>query len=210
MIIDKSLFAQYDIAKLVKGTVVPRAVAWTSTISEEGIRNLAPFSFFTVASLDPVIFCISISPGSDADKTGDKDTLANIRATGEFVINIVSESQANQMHETSKNHRKNVDEFQKAGLPAVSSKLVGAPRVSGAPVNMECKLNRVIAVGRNYLVLGRLVCYHIREDVYIKGDKINYQALQPIGRMAGDYTYVREFFELPHPYLPVKDSGSVT
>ncbi|HKK44955.1 MAG TPA: flavin reductase family protein [Balneolaceae bacterium] len=201
MIIDQSQFDQHNIAKLVKGTVVPRPIAWISSISKGGIRNLAPFSFFTVASLDPVQFCISISPGIDSNKSGEKDTLANIRVTGEFVINMVSEDQANQMHDSSKNYEHGVDEFNHAGIKSKESEIVQPPCVANAPVNMECELKRVIPMGRNHLVLGELVCYHIRDAVYMEGDKVDPHKLKPVGRMAGDYTFVRNFFSLPNPDL---------
>jgi len=197
MIIEETQFQEHDIAKLVKGTVVPRPIAWISSISRTGIRNLAPFSFFTVASLDPVLFCISISPGSDANKSGEKDTLANIRVTGEFVINVVSETLANQMHESSKNYEQGIDEFERAGIETRESNIVQPPCVAKSPVNMECKLIRAIPTGRNHLVIGQLVCYHIRDDVYREGDKVDPHNLKPIGRMAGDYTFVRDFFSLP-------------
>jgi len=201
MIIDETHFNQHNIAKLVKGTVVPRPIAWISSSSRTGIRNLAPFSFFTVASLDPVLFCISISPGIDADKVGEKDTLANIRTTGEFVINIVSEQLANQMHESSKNYEHGIDEFERAGIESKESKIVQPPCVAKAPVNMECELKRVIPTGRNHLVLGELVCFHIRDEAYMENDKVNPRKLQPIGRMATDYTWVRDFFSLPNNEL---------
>lgn len=201
MIIEEAQFHEHNMAKLVKGAVVPRSIAWISSLNTEGVRNLAPFSFFTVASLEPVIFCISISPSGDAEKLGDKDTLANIRATGEFVINIVSEDLAHEMQLSSKQYEKLTDEFIESKVDAAESRIVSPPRVAGAPVSMECVLHRIIPAGRNQLVLGRMVCYHIRDDVYMEKDKVDPEALKPIGRMASDYAVIREFFSLPNPDL---------
>lgn len=202
MIIDESQFHRHDIAKLVKGTVVPRAIAWVSSISKKGTPNLAPYSFFTVASLDPIIFCFSVGPRSTVNQPTDKDTLVNIKATKEFVINVVSEAQANQMHESSKSFANGTDEFELASVKTADSQKVQPLRVAESPVNMECKLERIIPVGANHLVLGRLVCYHISDEVYLANDKVNPHTLKPIGRMAGDYAYIRDFFSLPLKDLP--------
>lgn len=201
MIIEEAEFHEHNMGKLVKGAVVPRPIAWVSSLNTEGVRNLAPFSFFTVASLEPVIFCISISPGGDAEIPGDKDTLANIRATGEFVINIVSEDFTREMYLSSKQYETLTDEFIESTVDAAESRMVSPPRVAGVPVSMECLLHRIIPAGKNHLVLGRMVCYHIRDDVYMEVDKVNPGALKPIGRMAGDYAFIREFFSLPNPDL---------
>lgn len=196
MIIDHTQFDKRNMSKLIKGAVVPRPIAWVSSIGKNGTPNLAPFSFFTVASMDPITMCVSIGPGQNAN--GEKDTLTNIRETGEFIINIVTEPQANQMYETSKHFQPGENEFQIAGLDPGESKLVGAPRVAGAPVNMECRLEKIIKVGTSHLVLGRLVCYHISDQIYLENDKVDPDKLKPVGRMAGDYTFIHDFYKLPH------------
>nr|WP_256522586.1 flavin reductase family protein [Halobacillus sp. A5] len=184
-------------SKLVKGSVVPRPIAWVSTISEEGVYNLAPFSFFTVASMDPITLCISVGDGER-----DKDTLLNIQETKDFVINIVSESLANQMHESSKPFSRDVDEFERAGTASGKSVQVRSPKASEAPVSFECELDQIIEVGTSHLILGKLVCCHIQDDLLLEGDKIDPYKLSPVGRMAGDYSYIREFYRLPNEDLP--------
>lgn len=194
MIIEKSQFTEYQIAKLVKGSVVPRPIAWISSVGKNGLQNLAPYSYFNVISHNPVMFITSIGLGSKVGKEGDKDTLANIKETGDYVINLVSARLANQMHKSSTIYPKEVSEFEKTGLTPAKSQLVTAPRVEEAAISMECKLNRVMELGDFNQVIGELVCYHIKDDVYMEGDKVDYDKFDPIGRMAANYTYVRDLF----------------
>lgn len=193
MIIEKSQFPERQIAKLVKGTVVPRPIAWISSIGEDGIPNLAPFSYFNVISHNPIMFIISIGLGSKIGKD-DKDTLANIKDSGDFVINMVSASLAEQMQISSAIYPKEESEFEKSGLTPVKSQLVTAPRVEEALISMECTLDRVMQIGDFNQVIGELACYHIKDEVYMEGDKVNYEKYDPIGRMAANYTYVRDLF----------------
>ncbi len=194
MIIDPSDLDSKSVYKLLIGSVVPRPIAWTSTISPEGIHNLAPFSFFTVASREPPILCISVGPRDDEDMS--KDTLENIEQTGEFVVNIVSLALSNTMHESSKNHPPEADEFEKAGLTPAPCEVVKAPRVEEAGVSMECVLDRILPLGTDHLVLGRMVRFHVRDELYENG-RIDVASLDPLGRLAGDYTKVETIFGLP-------------
>lgn len=171
MIIEKSEFPNRQIAKLVKGTVVPRPIAWISSVGKSGIPNLAPFSYFNVISHNPIMFIIAIGLGSKIGKDGDKDTLANMKETGDFVINMVSASLAEQMQISSAIYPKDESEFEKSGLTPVKSELVTAPRVEEALISMECKLDRVMQIGDFNQVIGELVCYHIKEEVYLEGEK---------------------------------------
>ncbi|MGP4062795.1 flavin reductase family protein [Halobacillus sp. H74] len=196
MMIHEKEFSKHSMSKLIKGAVVPRPIAWVSTISKSGTRNLAPFSFFTVASMDPITLCFSVG-GAEREK----DTLANIRETGQFVINIVSESLANQMHESSKGHAPEIDEFEMAGTEVEDSVYVEAPRVKASPVHMECEIDRILPLGSNHLVLGRVIGYHLQEDIYQENDKVDPHLLKPVGRMAGDYSYIRDFYSLPNEDL---------
>jgi flavin reductase (DIM6/NTAB) family NADH-FMN oxidoreductase RutF len=181
--------------KLLIGAVVPRPVAWTSTIDLAGVRNLAPFSFFTVASRNPPMLCISVGPRVERPPD-TKDTLTNIEETGEFVINIVSLPLSNTMYESSKSHPPEADEFEKAGLTPAPCEVVAAPRVKEAGVSMECILDRVLELGTDHLVIGRMVRFHVRDELYENG-RINVEKLQPLGRLAGNYTKVETIFELP-------------
>ena len=199
MIIDPSDLEPHSLYKLLIGSVVPRPIAWTSSMSREGIRNLAPFSFFTVASRQPPMLCISLGPPPETEKGGErsaKDTLSNIEETEEFVINIVSLPLSNSMFESSKNHPSETDEFEKAGLTPAPCEVIGAPRVEEAAVSMECLLDRILALGTDHLIIGKMVRFHVKDELYENG-RINVAKLQPLGRLAGNYTKVETIFELP-------------
>lgn len=195
MIIDPATLDPRSRYKLLVGSVVPRPIAWTSTLSREGVRNLAPFSFFTVASRNPAMLCISVGPRVDRPPD-TKDTLSNITRTEEFVINIVSLRLSNAMHESSRNHPPEADEFEKAGLTPAECEVVAAPRVEEEAVSMECVLDRVLKLGTDHLVIGKMVRFHVREEFYESG-RIDVAKLQPLGRLAGTYTKVETIFELP-------------
>jgi flavin reductase (DIM6/NTAB) family NADH-FMN oxidoreductase RutF len=195
LIIDPDTLDPQSRYKLLIGSVVPRPIAWTSTVSREGVHNLAPFSFFTVASRNPPMLCISVGPRTD-QPPDTKDTLNNITEMGEFVINIVSLPLSNSMYESSGTHPPKADEFEKAGLTPAPCEVVTAPRVEEAAVSMECLLDRVLQLGTDHLVIGRMVRFHVRDELYENG-RIDVAKLQPLGRLAGNYTKVETIFELP-------------
>jgi flavin reductase (DIM6/NTAB) family NADH-FMN oxidoreductase RutF len=195
LIIDPDTLDPQSRYKLLIGSVVPRPIAWTSTVSREGVRNLAPFSFFTVASRNPPMLCISVGPRTD-QPPDTKDTLNNITEMGEFVINIVSLPLSNSMYESSGTHPPKADEFEKAGLTPAPCEVVTAPRVEEAAVSMECVLDRVLELGTYHLIIGRVVRFHVRDELYENG-RIDVAKLQPLGRLAGNYTKVETIFELP-------------
>ena len=198
MIIDPDTLDPRDRYKLLIGSVVPRLIAWTSTIDGKGVRNLAPFSFFTVASRQPPTLCMSVGPPPETEggERATKDTLSNIEETGEFVINIVSLSLSNTMHESSKNHPPEADEFRKAGLTPAPCQVVRAPRVGEAGVSMECLLDRILNLGSDHLVIGRMVRFHVKDELY-EAARIDVAGLDPLGRLAGNYTKVETIFDLP-------------
>jgi flavin reductase (DIM6/NTAB) family NADH-FMN oxidoreductase RutF len=195
VIIDPDTLDPQTCYKLLIGSVVPRPVAWTSTVNREGVLNLAPFSFFTVASRNPPMVCISVGPRVD-QPPDTKDTLNNITEMGQFVINIVSLPLSNAMYESSKTHPPEADEFEKASLTPAGCEVVTAPRVEEAAVSMECVLDRVLELGTDHLVIGRMVRFHVRDELYENG-RIDVAKLQPLGRLAGNYTKVDTIFELP-------------
>jgi flavin reductase (DIM6/NTAB) family NADH-FMN oxidoreductase RutF len=195
LIIDPDTLDPQSRYKLLIGSVVPRPIAWISTVSREGVRNLAPFSFFTVASRNPPMLCISVGPRTD-QPPDTKDTLNNITEMGEFVINIVSLPLSNSMYESSGTHPPKADEFEKAGLTPAPCEVVTAPRVEEAAVSMECVLDRVLEFGTDHLIIGRVVRFHVRDELYENG-RIDVAKLQPLGRLAGNYTKVETIFELP-------------
>ena len=190
-----------DVYRLLIGAVVPRPIAFVSTLDLNNVRNLAPFSFFTVASSNPpvVVFCTSVpSVGR-----GMKDTLKNVLDTREFVLNVVSEDFAEKMNECSATVPPDVDEFELSGLTPIPSDLVKPHRVAESRVQMECQLTQVVTVSEKpnggSLVLGEVVRFHLAEDV-VDNFHVDPDKLRAIGRMAG-ITYCRttDRFELKRP-----------
>jgi len=194
-----------DIYKLLVGSVVPRPIAFVSSMDVDGIRNLAPFSFFTVASANPpiVCFCPMMRGTGSHGLQPTKDTLRNIIATREFVVNIVSEEFAVQMNACSAELSPEVDEFVVSGLTPVASDVVRPPRVGESHVQMECRLQQVIHVSTEplggSLVLGEVVRFHVSASL-LDNFRIDPEKLQAIGRMAGStYTRTRDRFDMERP-----------
>jgi flavin reductase (DIM6/NTAB) family NADH-FMN oxidoreductase RutF len=190
-----------DIYKLMIGAIVPRPIAFVSSISPDGILNLAPFSFFTGVSANPPVICFSPMIRSSDGKR--KDTLNNIEATREFVVNVVSEEFASPMNVCSTEFPPKVDEFQQSGLTPVPSTLVKPPRVKESRINMECRLLQVVHVSPKPLggsvVLGEVLCFHVAEEV-CENYRIDPDKLHPIGRMGGPtYTRTTDRFDLVRP-----------
>ncbi|MCU1261901.1 MAG: hypothetical protein JWO80_4786 [Bryobacterales bacterium] len=180
-----------NIYKLMVGAIVPRPIAFVSTLSAAGVRNLAPFSFFTAVSANPPVICFSpMIRGSDASK---KDTLRNIEETGEFVVNVVSEEFAKAMNACSGEYPPEVDEFDVSKLTPIPSEAVKPPRVAEAHVQMECRLCKVVHVSAKplggSLVLGEVLRFHV-DDAIVHNFSIDPDKLNAIGRMGGP-TYVR-------------------
>ena len=192
-----------DRYKLLIGSIVPRPIGFISTISKEGIYNIAPFSFFNGVCSEPmtVLFCPVIR-GSDGQ---EKDTLKNIKSIKEFVVNIVSEEFAEKMNQCSAEYPPSIDEFKETGLTPAKSNVVKPPLLYEAKVNMECKLTHLVEIGNNpgsgTIVVGEVVYFHVREDIY-KDGKIILSKLKPIGRLGGtDYCRTTDIFSLPRPTL---------
>lgn len=192
-----------DNYKLLVGAIVPRPIAFVSTEDAAGNRNLAAFSFFN--GVCPKPFILSFAPMRRADG-GKKDTLRNIEQTGQFVVNIVSEAIARQMNAASPTPEfpPEVDEWEVSGLTPIASIKVAPARVMESPVHMECELVQVVDLGGDEagagsLVLGRVVCAHVREDVMTRG-RVDVDALAPIARMAGnEYARVTDRFQMVRP-----------
>lgn len=186
---------QRDIYKLMTGIIVPRPIALVSTVDAEGNANLAPFSFFAgVGSAPPtVLFCPVLRATGTAHPGDRKDTLRNVEATREFVINVVTESISAQANATAAEVGPEVDEFHLSGLTPLPSEVVKAPRVAESPAQMECRLLEVIYTGdkpaSGVIVLGEVVRFHVREELF-EDFRIDPAGLEAVGRMAGN-TWVR-------------------
>ncbi|UCG20557.1 MAG: flavin reductase family protein [Deltaproteobacteria bacterium] len=191
-----------DIYKILIGTVLPRPIAWVSTVDLSGNLNLAPFSFFTVASVNPPILCFSPLL---KENSIEKDTLANINQTGEFVVNIVSYGLAQAMNRTSGPYPSKVNEFDVAGVTPRQSAFVKPPCVADSLVNFECKLQQIIPLGSEpmagNLILGKVCNIHLHPDI-VRNGEVESESLDAIGRLGGNmYSTIRDCFEMERPAI---------
>ena len=191
----------HEIYKLMVGLIVPRPVALVSTVDKDGVRNVAPFSFFSGVGSNPptVLFCPALRSSGDQRK----DTLRNVEQTGEFVINIVSDSIAAAANATAADVGPEVDEFLLAGLTAIPSEAVRAPRVAESPAQFECKLLQIVFTGEGQgagvVVLGQIVRIHVAAHLE-HNFRVDPAALDAVGRMAGNtWVHTRERFDLERP-----------
>jgi flavin reductase (DIM6/NTAB) family NADH-FMN oxidoreductase RutF len=193
--IDPAELSRKDMYKLMTGSIVPRPIAWVSSVNADGQPNLAPFSYFTAVSPNPptVIFC----PGTRGTDGGQKDTYHNVKATGEFVINFVSESVVDEMNISATELPPQINEFERAGLTPIDSELIKPPRVKESPIQWECKLHDIVTVGDGHIVIGTVLLMHFDEAVHQDNNYVDIQAYQPIGRLAGGgYTRVTDLFNV--------------
>ena len=208
MIIDPADLDPKSSYKLLIGSVLPRAIAWVSTLSTAGVGNIAPVSFFTVAGRFPPILSISLQPRSD--EVTLKDSFVNIRDTKEFVINVVSIGQADAVHRSAYEFGCEVDEFEALGLEKAPSEVISAPRIAGAPISFECVVDRIIAMPPlpDHVVWGRVHRIHVRDDLYLARGRIDVGALGVFGRLAAEYTLVDNIFTTPLPDDLIEQLGS--
>jgi flavin reductase (DIM6/NTAB) family NADH-FMN oxidoreductase RutF len=198
LIIDPASTPPINSYKLLIGSIVPRPIAFVSTVSAEGVRNLAPFSFFNAICGEPPTVCFA-----SGVRVPGKDTLLNVQATGEFVVNIVSEEIAEQMNLCSGDYPHEVDEFAVSGLTPIPSDLVRPPRVRESHIHMECKLVQIVQVSTRplggSLVIGEVVRFHV-DDALIDHFRVDPNKLRAVGRMGGNaYTRTRDRFEMIRP-----------
>jgi len=190
MLFDMTTLPPKERYKLLTSTVVPRPIAWVVTLDGEGRRNAAPFSFFNVFASDPPVIGFSIG---ERPSGGNKDTIANIRAAGQFVVCLVGEDTAAAMNVTGAEVAPGIDETVLAGLGTLPSVRVAPPRIAESPVAMECETFQIVPIGNYVLVLGRVLAMHIRDDCVLDAERhyIDSAGLKLIGRMAAPDWYVR-------------------
>lgn len=189
-----------DAHELMMSAVLPRPIAFVSTIGEDGVFNLAPFSCFAPMGMKPTIVALELSYRRDGRK---KDTLKNIEFSKDFVVNVVDESYADAMNQASADYPSDVDEFKEVGLTAVKSDLVKSPRLKESPVNMECKLVQILNFGEvptgNSVVLGEVILVHVKDELWA-GDQIDLSKWKPVARLGGDlYCRIKDVFEMKRP-----------
>ncbi len=203
--IDPREISARDANRLFLSVIIPRPIAWISSIGTDGTTNLAPFSFFAAVSVHPPIILISVG-----DRKGKpKDSLRNLSETGGFVCHLVDESLAQSMNETSAEWEYGVDEFDIAKLSPVPADIVKAKRISVAPVAMEAKVTQIVPVTNvaTTLVLGEILRYHIREDLLNAEKLLDAQRLGPISRLGGDeYGMLGRVFSMKRPSVGNKDA----
>ena len=180
-----------------KALVAPRPIGWISTVSAEGVANLAPYSYFNAFSQAPHYVAFGSGPR--------KDSLRNIEATGEFAVNLVSHELREQMNATAAHAAPDVDEFELAKLAKAPCRMIGAPRVAASPAALECRLHLVVPLpddaghADDYLVIGRVLGIHI-DDRFIKDGRVDTAAMQPVARLGySEYATVTEAWRMRRP-----------
>lgn len=201
MQIDPSDMGAERIYRLMTGIVVPRPIAWVSSLSSKRILNLAPFSAFTFVSQQPPMLAISVGRKGD----NYKDTAHNILDTEEYVIHIADTPLMNEVHESSAEHPPEVSEVEFLGLETLPCERIKVPRLAAAPVAMECVFRQCLEFGdaRSRLIVGEVVMFHIRDGLMNNG-KVETEALDPIARIGGpryarlgDIVTLRTVFQTP-------------
>jgi flavin reductase (DIM6/NTAB) family NADH-FMN oxidoreductase RutF len=186
------------IYKLLTGTIIPRPIAWVSTVDDNGINNLAPFSYFNMVGDDPPHIMFS----TRRDDNSNKDTLNNILTNKQFVVNMVIESLTEQMNATAQSVPSVVDEFDLVGVTPVPSVLVKPMRVKESPIHLECELVHHYFLenhkqGGACVIIGRIVHMHFDDNVILEDYKINLETYKPISRLAGsNYSKIGEIFSV--------------
>jgi flavin reductase (DIM6/NTAB) family NADH-FMN oxidoreductase RutF len=183
--------------KLLTGLVVPRPIAWVTSLNPDGSVNAAPFSFFNAMGSDPGLVVIGV--GNHGGRP--KDTASNIKRLGSFVVNLVAEELAENMNLTAVEFPEGISEVEVLGLEVAPSLHTPVPRLVKAPAGFECKLHSVLEIGRNRMVVGEVLGAFVQDQYVADYDKqyLRTEAMHLVGRMhgRGGYTRTREFFEVP-------------
>lgn len=180
--------------------ITPRPIAWISTQDGNEVRNLAPYSFFNgVAYVPPQV--MFASTGIKSDQDGTKDSVANIRATGVFCVNVVEESAKDAMNTTSAGMASDADEFDAAQLTAAACDTIDCPRIADAPASLECRMTQIVQIEgeANFVVFGEVTGIHIRDNC-LRDGRFDVTTFRPLARLGyRDYSVVRDLFELERP-----------
>ena len=192
MDIDPAALSARDAYRLMISCVAPRPIAFVTTLSREGKSNLAPFSFFNGVSSDPPV--VSIAVGKKRDET-KKDTWKNIEDTGEYVINVVTPELMDAVITGARELPHGVSELELSGEASLPSVRVKPPRLARTPVSLECTLLKIVEVEDTALILGRVLLYHVKDDV-LRGGRVDPRLATFVGRMGDDlYCRTSDLFE---------------
>lgn len=199
-IVDASELPGRRAYRLLVDCVVPRPIAWVSTVDDAGTANLAPFSFFQAVGAEPPSVIVSIGRHRDG---AFKDTGVNLHATGECVVNVVTDELAEAMNLTAGEYPFGVDEMARAGLTPAPCRHVAPPRVAESPVALECRLTQEVPIGDTenayFVAVLEVVAFHVADELYDDG-RIDPRRLRPLGRLGGNaYSHPGEVFEMERP-----------
>jgi flavin reductase (DIM6/NTAB) family NADH-FMN oxidoreductase RutF len=198
--IDPTSISERENYKFLIGSIIPRPIAFVTTLSEEGVLNGAPFSYFNIVSSNPPMISLSIQRSQGKQK----DTARNILKNNEFVVHIVDEQNVEKINKTAATLPQNQSEIEIAGLTSVESVRISVPGVKEAKVRLECVLEQSLELGGVNspgcdFIIGRVVQYHIEDDIYAKG-RIDPRGLAAVSRLAGaNYAKIGELFEIERP-----------
>jgi len=194
MQIDPTLHSYADNYKVLTSVVVPRPIAWVTSLSPTGVINLAPFSFFNAVSGDPIYVVVSVGLRDDG---AVKDTARNIESRGEFVVNLVTEELLRAMNISAADFPPDQSELAAADLHGAASTRIGVPRLAEAQVSLECRLFKSQVLGTNTLFIGEVVMFHVADR--LMGPRMHINGFSPVGRLGAPSVYCRttDRFELP-------------
>lgn len=197
--VDPSTWERRDLYHLVTSLVVPRPIAWVSTVSASGVRNLAPHSYFNLVGSAP--------PHVVIGSVGVKDTVRNVRESGEFVVNLATVELMEEVNATGVDAPFDIDEFDLVGLESEPSSVVGAPRVARSPVHLECRLRHELDLGSSILLVAEVVHLHVAARV-LRDGVVDVGLLRPLSRLGGtDYAEVGPTTDLPRPRWSERSNG---
>lgn len=186
-----------DAYRLVIGCVVPRPIAWITTVDGSGRVNVAPFSSYNYVATSPPMLAVQIAKRDEGG--GSKDTARNIRESGEFVVNVATEPNLELMHACAEDYLPHESEAEALGIALLESRRVKPPRIAVSPAHMECRLDQIVELGRglNTLYIGEVVAFHLAPDIY-DGKRVDSVKLRPVARLGGPfYSALGEIFHRP-------------
>lgn len=198
--LDPSMMSERENYKFLIGSIIPRPIAFVTTLSDDGVLNGAPFSYFNIVSSNPPMISLSIQRSEGRQK----DTAKNILDKRDFVVHVVDEQNVEKINKTAASLPANQSEIELASLTPIESKIVSVPGVNEAKIRMECRLEHVLELGGNGspgcdLFIGKVVQYHIENDIYENG-RIDPKGLAAVSRLAGtNYAKLGEIFSMERP-----------